>query len=225
MDCDEVSKTTPMDLREVNRFMNREAPQIHESYGGLSVNEDGHLIIPDHYKLGITVCHNSTENRMLTLLSRKLQPAIQSYLKNAGTFNHKTTREEWEALYDDIATAEAKASDSDNGPLEIFNKMILKIGENSDSVDPWIHLIPNSYGLCVVKSGFALLLSVCTRLCSEWWVEANIHRWQRLIQRQDRQYSMLSLLFGTLLAPLPREACPSNLIPVSIESQESYTAL
>ncbi|KAM0216978.1 hypothetical protein ACHAQD_007697 [Fusarium lateritium] len=71
---------------------------------------------------------------MLTLLSRKLQPSIQSYLKNAGTFNHKTTREEWEALYDDIATAEAKASESDNGPLEIFNKMVLKIGENSDSM-------------------------------------------------------------------------------------------
>jgi hypothetical protein len=51
MDCDESPKTAPMDVREVNRFMNREAPQIHESYGGLLVHEDGHLIIPDHYKL------------------------------------------------------------------------------------------------------------------------------------------------------------------------------
>lgn len=220
-----VPESASIDLREVNRFMNREAPQIHDSYGGLSVHEDGSLIIPDHYKLGITICHNSTESRLLTLLSRKLQPSIQSYLRNAGTFAHKMTRDEWEALYDDIAIAEAKASDSDNGPLEIFNKMVLKIGENSDSVDPWINLIPNSYGLCVVKSGFALLLSVCTRFCREWWVKANMHRWQSLIQRQDKLYSMLSLLFGTLLAPLAQEVYPSNLIPVSIESQESYTAL
>jgi hypothetical protein len=107
---------------------------------------------------------------MLTILSRKLQPSIQSYLKGTGTFNHKTTREEWEALYDDISTAEAKATESDNGPLEIFNKMVLKIGEKSDYVDPWINLIPNSYGLCVVKSGFALLLSVCTRPLLRWMV-------------------------------------------------------
>lgn len=73
---------------------------------------------------------------------------------------HQTTREELEALYDVLAGAEAKASESDNGPLEVFNRMVLKIGEKSDSVDPWINLIPDAYGLCVVKSGFALLLNV-----------------------------------------------------------------
>jgi hypothetical protein len=77
-----------------------------------------------------------------------------------GSLEHQTTREEWEALYDDLSAAEAKASKSDNGPLEVFNKMILKVGENSDAVDPWINLIPNSYGLCVVKAGFAILLKV-----------------------------------------------------------------
>lgn len=107
---------------------------------------------------------------MLTLLSRKLQPSIQSYLKNAGTFNHKTTREDWEALYDDIAIAEAKVTESDNGPLEIFNQMVLKI---SYYVDPWINLIPNSHGLCVVKSGFALLLSVCPRPFLQWMLDLN----------------------------------------------------
>ncbi|KAF5232038.1 hypothetical protein FOXYS1_15809 [Fusarium oxysporum] len=135
-----VYKGSLLDLREADGFMNSEAPRIHDSYGGLSVQEDGSLIIPDHYK--------------------KLQPSIQSYLRNTGALGHQTTREEWEALYDDLAGAEAKASESDNGPLEVFNKMVLKIGEKSDAVDPWINLIPDAYGLCVVKSGFALLLNM-----------------------------------------------------------------
>ncbi|EWZ79416.1 hypothetical protein FOWG_16454 [Fusarium oxysporum f. sp. lycopersici MN25] len=140
MDYNMVYKGSLLDLREVDGFMNSEAPRIHDSYGGLSVQEDGSLIIPDHYK--------------------KLQPSIQSYLRNTGALGHQTTREEWEALYDDLAGAEAKASESDNGPLEVFNKMVLKIGEKSDAVDPWINLIPDAYGLCVVKSGFALLLNM-----------------------------------------------------------------
>jgi hypothetical protein len=161
MDYNMVYKGSLLDLREVDGFMNSEAPRIHDSYGGLSVQEDGSLIIPDHYKLGIFICSNCTESNTLTLLSRKLQPSIQSYLRNTGALGHQTTREEWEALYDDLAGAEAKASESDNGPLEVFNKMVLKIGEKSDAVDPWISLIPDAYGLCVVKSGFALLLNVC----------------------------------------------------------------
>ncbi|KAF4444281.1 hypothetical protein F53441_11189 [Fusarium austroafricanum] len=134
-----ASMAVTTDLKQVDDFMNKEAPHIHDAYGGLSVQEDGFLKIPDHYK--------------------KLQPSIQSYLSNGVGFDRKTTQEEWEALYDDIAAAEAKANESDNGPLEVFNKMILKIGENSDAIDPWINLIPDSYGLCVVKSGFALLLN------------------------------------------------------------------
>ncbi|OBS19992.1 hypothetical protein FPOA_11715 [Fusarium poae] len=136
-------KPSSMDLREVDSFMNTEAPRIHDSFGGLSVQEDGYLVIPDHYK--------------------KLQPAIQSYVGKVGSLEHQTTREEWEALYDDLSAAEAKASKSDNGPLEVFNKMILKVGENSDAVDPWINLIPNSYGLCVVKAGFAILLKMAKK--------------------------------------------------------------
>lgn len=137
------------------------------------MHEDGHLIIQDHYKLGTTIGYNSTRYRMLTLLSRKLQLSIQSYLKNAGTFNHKRTRDEWEALYDDIAIAEAKATESANGPLEVFNQMVLKMGEKSDYVGPWINLIPNSYCLCVVKSGFALLTSACPRPFVQWMLDTN----------------------------------------------------
>lgn len=38
--------------------------------------------------------------------------------------------------------------------------MVVKIGERKDEIDPWINLIPDQYGLCVVKSAFAVLLSV-----------------------------------------------------------------
>ncbi|KAH7018885.1 hypothetical protein EDB80DRAFT_675912 [Ilyonectria destructans] len=41
--------------------------------------------------------------------------------------------------------------------------MILTIGEHKDSIDPWLSLIPNEYGLCVVKSAVALLLMMAEK--------------------------------------------------------------
>lgn len=37
---------------------------------------------------------------------------------------------------------------------------MLKVGEHAEEIDPWLNLIPDAYGLCVVKASFALLLNV-----------------------------------------------------------------
>lgn len=47
-------ESTLLDLKEVDGFMNREAPKVHDSFGGLSVQENGRLMIPDYYKLVTT---------------------------------------------------------------------------------------------------------------------------------------------------------------------------
>ncbi|KAH0443901.1 hypothetical protein CcaCcLH18_00727 [Colletotrichum camelliae] len=121
-------------------FLNTKAPMIDDVFGGLTITENGMLKIPNHYK--------------------KLEPTLQKYVCQDGKipWGSNPSKWEWEALFEDIATEEAKATNSDRGAFDVFNRMIIRIGDKSDAIDPWINLIPNEYGLCVVKCSFAVLL-------------------------------------------------------------------
>lgn len=59
-----------------------------------------------------------------------------------------------------LPAAEASASSKDNGPLQIFDRFVIKVGEHSHTIDPWVCLVPDSYSLSVVKSAVAILLKV-----------------------------------------------------------------
>ncbi|UKZ63509.1 uncharacterized protein TrAtP1_004736 [Trichoderma atroviride] len=41
--------------------------------------------------------------------------------------------------------------------------MLITIGENKETIDPWVNLIPNDYGLCIVKSGLLVLVKLAQR--------------------------------------------------------------
>ncbi|KAK1985390.1 hypothetical protein LZ30DRAFT_779093 [Colletotrichum cereale] len=134
------TRPQPDHRSKTSLFLNGQGPEIDGVFGGLTVREDGTLKIPDHYK--------------------KLQPALQAYLRQDGRFDWgaNPTKREWEALFSDLAAAEARAEEPGRGPFDIFGRMMVKIGERSDQIDPWVNLIPDEFGLCVVKSAFALLL-------------------------------------------------------------------
>ncbi|KAK1635253.1 hypothetical protein BDP81DRAFT_395710 [Colletotrichum phormii] len=140
MDSQIARLRSQIDHRSETSFLNVQGPEIDDVFGGLTVRQDGTLKIPDHYK--------------------KLRPTLQAYLRQDQRFNWGTnpTKREWEALFNDLAAAEVKANDSGSGSADAFGHMLVKIGERADRIDPWINLIPDEFGLCVVKSAFALLL-------------------------------------------------------------------
>lgn len=38
--------------------------------------------------------------------------------------------------------------------------MLITIGENKETIDPWVNFVPDDYGLCIVKSGLLVLMKV-----------------------------------------------------------------
>lgn len=69
-------------------------------------------------------------------------------------------RLEWDGLFDQINDVEEEAHGTEHGPRAIFCSLALKIGEKKEVIDPWISLIPNEYGLAVVKCAVAVMLNV-----------------------------------------------------------------
>ncbi|KAE9567590.1 hypothetical protein CGMCC3_g16283 [Colletotrichum fructicola] len=121
-------------------FINFQRPSNEGLFGESTVRDDALVESSGHYK--------------------KLLPLLQRYLNRDARFDwaENPSHREWKALFDDLAVAESKAAGSDNGPYDIFDRMMLRVGKHADTIDPWINLIPDDFGLCVVKSGFALLL-------------------------------------------------------------------
>ncbi|KAF6822872.1 hypothetical protein CPLU01_11766 [Colletotrichum plurivorum] len=115
-------------------FLNDEGPEIDDAFGGLTS-------------------------------PRKLQPTVQSYVQQhvGYTLQPNPSERDWEVLFQRVAVAETKADEPERGPFAVFNRMVVKIGEHKDEIDPWINLIPDQYGLCVVKSAFAVLLSAASK--------------------------------------------------------------
>ena len=65
----------------------------------------------------------------------------------------------WDEIYNKITDSEDEMHKSDQSVSMIF-KITNKIGENQDAIQPWVDLIPNEYGMSVVKSAIALILKV-----------------------------------------------------------------
>ena len=70
------------------------------------------------------------------------------------------TLSKWEKLSNDMLKSQADFEDGKEGGF--WGKIWYNLGGAKDAVDPWIALIPNEYGLAVVKMGVAVLLKVCS---------------------------------------------------------------
>ncbi|KAI1170750.1 hypothetical protein F4777DRAFT_567996 [Nemania sp. FL0916] len=71
-----------------------------------------------------------------------------------------TSKSAWDDLFDKINEIEEKANETEHGPRAIFRKFTLKAGENKETIDPWINLIPDEYGLAIVKCAVAIALNI-----------------------------------------------------------------
>lgn len=71
---------------------------------------------------------------------------------------HQKDPAKWETLSEDIMKSQKDYESSKDG---FWRKIWYDIGDAKDAIDPWFALIPNDYGLAVVKTGVAVLFKVC----------------------------------------------------------------
>ncbi|UNI22166.1 hypothetical protein JDV02_008080 [Purpureocillium takamizusanense] len=131
-------------------FVTENASEIHEAFGGSARynDETGHFEAPTQYKA----------------LSVALQEYVLSNDLSMGlVLGPNASESSWDALFEKVNDAEARLHGTEKRPLEIFKKMWLKVGENQAVIDPWLSLIPDSYGLAVVRSAIAIILKIAQK--------------------------------------------------------------
>lgn len=64
----------------------------------------------------------------------------------------------WDDLTESLLTAE---KDYEDQGKDRWRRIWYGLGNKADVTTPWIEIIPNEYGLAVVKTGVALILKVC----------------------------------------------------------------
>ncbi|PYH94010.1 hypothetical protein BO71DRAFT_441273, partial [Aspergillus ellipticus CBS 707.79] len=87
-----------------------------------------------------------------------LENILRAYVPSALDID--TTDTSWETLYDRLSEAETEWQSTGHGARGLFATVWMKIGENRELVDPWINLIPDNYGLAVVKMGVAVVFKL-----------------------------------------------------------------
>jgi hypothetical protein len=99
---------------------------------------------------------------LLTSCSRRLAFALQDYVPlNYGiTAGPETPKQDWDELFTKLNATEAAAHGEAKSPSAIFNQLVFTVGENKRYIDPWIELIPDEYGLGIIKASIAILLNV-----------------------------------------------------------------
>ncbi|KAF2973271.1 hypothetical protein GQX73_g426 [Xylaria multiplex] len=132
-------------VRMAATFVSEEAPKIHPTFGG-------------------SPSFDPISQRFRSPL-QTLAVALRDYVPAAFRIDvgPNTPKVEWDGLFDKINEVEEKAHGTDHGPRAVFRKLALKIGEYKEVIDPWISLIPNEYGLAVVKCAVAIVLNVAER--------------------------------------------------------------
>lgn len=92
--------------------------------------------------------------------SRQLAEALRIYVPAALRSEiEDDSRDAWDRLSEKISETETGYSDTKNG---FWHRLWYNIGESEDICHAWVALIPDSYGLAVVKTGLAVVFQVCT---------------------------------------------------------------
>ena len=66
----------------------------------------------------------------------------------------------WEDVLEEAAKAEKLYLNGGNGPRKVVRKAFRFLGDHSESIVPWIDLIPDQDGLLVLNGGLKLIFRV-----------------------------------------------------------------
>jgi len=90
--------------------------------------------------------------------TRQLAQALKFYIPNTLRIPYEGDSENsWDKLGDRINQMQTKYKDSTDG---FWHRLWYGIGDAKDAIDPWVSLIPEAYGLAVVKTGLAVVFKV-----------------------------------------------------------------
>ncbi|KAG6356455.1 hypothetical protein INS49_015843 [Diaporthe citri] len=82
--------------------------------------------------------------------ARELRPAFKSPPTSKG----------WDDLTESLLTAE---KDYEDQGKDRWRRIWYGLGDKADVTTPWIEIIPNEYGLAIVKTGVALILKLARK--------------------------------------------------------------
>ncbi|UKZ61312.1 uncharacterized protein TrAtP1_002578 [Trichoderma atroviride] len=85
----------------------------------------------------------------------QLEKSLEVYFQTALGINRN--EETWDSLCEKITDTKAKYNDSKSG---IWHTIWYKMGGYKDTLDGWTALIPDQYGLAVVKTGIAVIFKL-----------------------------------------------------------------
>ncbi|EFX00222.1 hypothetical protein CMQ_7224 [Grosmannia clavigera kw1407] len=93
--------------------------------------------------------------------TRRLDTLLREYV--AIKFDVIVPESSWDSVLDKLNEAESGLKRKDNDVKQLFKKVLVKLGDNATEIQPFVDLIPNEYGLSVVKAGIALVLEYASK--------------------------------------------------------------
>ena len=94
-------------------------------------------------------------NGSLTKPIRQLEKALKIYIST--TLRIRVQGDSWDGLCEKINHAEDRYRNRKEG---LWHSIWYKMGDYSSVLDGWVALIPDAYGLAVVKTGLAVVFKV-----------------------------------------------------------------
>jgi hypothetical protein len=161
-------------------FIPSRGPALHQGFGGRSVFDpvEGRFQDPNR----TCQCPLSFKPNPLAEQRRHLEEALRQYVpRNLGI---QCPDNAWDDLFEKLAELERGCHEGDRSSRTLF---WWKIGENREAISPWVNLIPDAYGLSVLKASIAVLLKV---RCVDWKSEQAdaIQLAEDSVERRDQIY-------------------------------------
>ena len=92
-----------------------------------------------------------------------LKAALEGYVSGqiqGVNLDFDTKHCTWGNVLDEAAKAENIYLESGNGPRNVVRKVFRFVGDYSESISPWIDLIPDQDGLSILNGGLKLIFRV-----------------------------------------------------------------
>lgn len=121
-------------------FITSEAQKLHDGIGGSSQFDQGLAkFVPFQPYL-------------------QLAEALKFYIPNTLNIEYQgDTPQSWDQLGEKINKTQTQYKDSTDG---FWHSLWYGMGDAKDAIDPWVSLIPEAYGLAVVKTGLAVVFKL-----------------------------------------------------------------
>ena len=152
------------DAQFVADYIDKEGPAIHSAFGEPSQFDKQRAIYrssPWHQYV-IQLSHSKASYSGSRVYS-DLKAALEGYGSGqiqGVNLDFDTQHCTWGDVLDEAAKAEKIYLESSNGPRNVVRKVFRFVGDYSESISPWIDLIPDQDGLSILNGGLKLIFRV-----------------------------------------------------------------